>query len=215
MQRRAGRHTSNASQPMRPRLRRQRRNGRPARGPGSRLVGSGLGSSVSRRCLPVGRCRSCARYRAAIRSRCPVFEGAGLLSSPFHHQRQRETPRLCRGGSSSLTFPEVDHPTKLPIVSRQAHERRPHRWIGVHCKEMHQEGKSLDSIPGPQVQLGMRVEVRSSGRTKELLSLPSHHLGAASAAPNSAALSGSIPKAPGSAGGYLLVERQGCEGSDE
>jgi len=70
---------------------------------------------------------------------------------------------------------------------------------------MHQEGKSLDPIPGPQVQLGMRVEVRSSGRTKELLSLPSHHLGAASAAPNSAALSGSIPKAPGSAGGYLRV----------
>ena len=43
------------------------------------------------------------------------------------------------------------------------------------------------------------------GGTKELLNLPSHHLGAASAAPNSAALSGSIPKAPGSAGGYLRV----------
>ena len=103
-----------------------------------------------------------------------------------------------------MTFPEVDHPTKLPIVSRQAHERRPHRWIGVHCKEMHQEGKSLDPIPGPQVQLGMRVEVQPSGRTKGLLNLPRHYLGAASAAPNSAALSGSIPKAPGSAGGYLL-----------
>ena len=38
-----------------------------------------------------------------------------------------------------------------------------------------------------------------------MLTLPSHHLGAASAAPNSAALSGSIPKAPGSAGGYLRV----------
>src|SRR4051794_20528525 len=33
-----------------------------------------------------------------------------------------EFPRLCRGGSSSLTFPGVHRDT--PNVSRQAHERR-------------------------------------------------------------------------------------------
>src|SRR5215207_9730802 len=49
----------------------------------------------------------------------------------------------------------------------------------------------------------MRMDVWPSG-TNEPPNLPSHHLGAAPAAPNSAALSGSIPKAPGSAGGYLL-----------
>jgi hypothetical protein len=52
------------------------------------------------------------------------------------------------------------------MVSRQAHERRPHRWIRAHCKEMHQEGKPLGLVPGPQVQLAMRVEVRPSGRNE-------------------------------------------------
>ena len=38
---------------------------------------------------------------------------------------QWEFPRLCRGGSKSLTYPAVDTAapsTKLRIVSRQAHE---------------------------------------------------------------------------------------------
>ena len=65
-----------------------------------------------------------------------------------------------------MTFPEVDPPTKLPIVSRQADERRPQRWIRAHCKEMHQEGKPLGLVPGPQVQVAMRVEVRPSGRNE-------------------------------------------------
>jgi hypothetical protein len=37
----------------------------------------------------------------------------------------REFPRLCRGGSKSLTYPAVDTAApsmKLGIVSRQAHE---------------------------------------------------------------------------------------------
>ena len=102
-----------------------------------------------------------------------------------------------------MTFPEVDPPTKLPIVSRQAHERRPHRWIRAHCKEMHQEGKPLGLVPDPRSNRQCVWRCGQVGGTKELLNLPSHHLGAASAAPNSAALSGSIPKAPGSAGGYL------------
>jgi hypothetical protein len=35
----------------------------------------------------------------------------------------REAPRLCRGGSRSLTFTEVHPSTKLPIMSRQKHTR--------------------------------------------------------------------------------------------
>jgi hypothetical protein len=43
-----------------------------------------------------------------------------------------EFPRLCRGGSKSLTYPGVDTPwsidgTRMP--SRRAHERESHRWM--------------------------------------------------------------------------------------
>jgi hypothetical protein len=45
---------------------------------------------------------------------------------------QWEFPRLCRGGSKSLTYPAVDTvglSTKLRIVSSQAHEEEFHRWM--------------------------------------------------------------------------------------
>jgi adenine-specific DNA-methyltransferase len=45
---------------------------------------------------------------------------------------QWEFPRLCRGGSKSLTYPEVDSASpsmRLRIVSRQAHEKGSHRWM--------------------------------------------------------------------------------------
>ena len=44
---------------------------------------------------------------------------------------QWEFPRLCRGGSKSLTYPAVDTAglsAKLRIVSRQAHEEECDRW---------------------------------------------------------------------------------------
>jgi hypothetical protein len=44
---------------------------------------------------------------------------------------QWEFPRLCRGGSKSLTYPAVDTASlsaKLRIVSRQAHEEECDRW---------------------------------------------------------------------------------------
>ena len=64
-----------------------------------------------------------------------------------------------------MTFPEVDPPTKLPIVSRQADERRPQRWIRAHCKDA-SGGQTLKSCPRSQVQLAMRVEVRPSRRNE-------------------------------------------------
>ena len=36
----------------------------------------------------------------------------------------------------------------------------------ARCKAMHQEGKPLGFVPGPQVQLGMHVEVGPSGRNE-------------------------------------------------
>src|SRR5258707_6981343 len=45
---------------------------------------------------------------------------------------QWEFPRLCRGGSKSLTYPAVDTvgpSTKPRIVSSQAHEEEFHRWM--------------------------------------------------------------------------------------
>ena len=45
---------------------------------------------------------------------------------------QWEFPRLCRGGSKSLTYPAVDTvgpSTKLRIVSSQAYEEEFHRWM--------------------------------------------------------------------------------------
>ena len=44
---------------------------------------------------------------------------SGLV--PLHIQRKRETPRLCRGGSSSLTFPAVHQ--RSSNVSSHSHER--------------------------------------------------------------------------------------------
>ena len=44
---------------------------------------------------------------------------------------QWEFPRLCRGGSKSLTYPAVDTAglsAKRRIVSRQAHEEECDRW---------------------------------------------------------------------------------------
>ena len=40
-------------------------------------------------------------------------------NTPVTPSLTREAPRLCRGGSSSLTFPGVH---REPCVSRQAHE---------------------------------------------------------------------------------------------
>ena len=72
------------------------------------------------------------------------FSGQHILlfvdGAPNHHcddlvipaKPQWEFPRLCRGGSKSLTYPAVDTvgpSTKLRIVSSQAYEEEFHRWM--------------------------------------------------------------------------------------
>ena len=67
------------------------------------------------------------------RSSCvsPVV-ASNTASRAWGSKPQWEFPRLCRGGSKSLTYPAVDTvgpSTKLRIVSSQAHEEEFHRWM--------------------------------------------------------------------------------------
>ena len=96
-----------------------------------------------------------------------------------------EFPRLCRGGSSSLTFPTVAVGTRLNLVERENGARRscPRLSVGVGKKGVVQyQGLRM---PGILSQRDFRNE--GPGRVSGL----------------QAALSGSNPKAPGFAGGYL------------
>src|ERR1700738_3171191 len=70
-----------------------------------------------------------ASFEARSAPRLYPTERLGVkFPGPTRHEQtkpQWEFPRLCRGGSKSLTYPAVDTAapsTKLRIVSRQAHE---------------------------------------------------------------------------------------------
>ncbi len=66
-----------------------------------------------------------ARTRLSDSDWAPPIRPGSLASTPVPNPNpQREVPRLCRGGSKSLTDTGVHR--KLPIVSRQAHEREFH-----------------------------------------------------------------------------------------
>jgi hypothetical protein len=63
-----------------------------------------------------------------------VPEHAGVEIDWMHRKPKpiREFPRLCRGGSKSLTYTGVGSAgpsTRLRIMSREAHERESHRWM--------------------------------------------------------------------------------------
>ena len=59
----------------------------------------------------------------------PVATIAMLLPITYY---PKEFPRLCRGGSRSLTFKGV-HRRSFRIVSRQAHEGEVHRWTNLRA----------------------------------------------------------------------------------
>ena len=68
-----------------------------------------------------------ARRDAMAKAAAPYVHPTLSAAKP-----QWEFPRLCRGGSKSLTYPAVDTvgpSTKLRIVSSQAHEEEFHRWM--------------------------------------------------------------------------------------
>ena len=71
--------------------------------------------------------------RRMFTAEIPVYLIEAAKANVAHAAKpQWEFPRLCRGGSKSLTYPAVDTvgpSTKLRIVSRQAHEKEFHRWM--------------------------------------------------------------------------------------
>ena len=69
-------------------------------------------------------------HKAAFQDFEPFWEFVlgPIYAGTFGPKPTREFPRLCRGGSKSLTYPEVGSLgpwTGLQTVSRQAHERSP------------------------------------------------------------------------------------------
>jgi hypothetical protein len=90
-------------------------------------------------------------------------------------------------------------------MSRQAHERELHRWTSVRLKP-HGHGSANPTLEeAVHVEFGMPGRVaRSLPPTNEVLNRTgAHSITGPRQRPRTAALSGSNPKAPGSAGGYL------------
>src|ERR1700737_3223258 len=68
---------------------------------------------------------SLSQLRLQIEADSGNNDAARVLDLRKNSKPQWEFPRLCRGGSKSLTYPAVDTAapsTKLRIASRQAHE---------------------------------------------------------------------------------------------
>jgi hypothetical protein len=96
-------------------------------------------------------------------------------------------------------------------MSRQAHERELHRWTSVRLKPQHGSANP-NSLDLRGLEEAEHVEFAMPGRvarglppTNEVLNWTgAHSITGPRQRPRTAALSGSNPKAPGSAGGYLL-----------
>src|ERR1700730_11228424 len=98
----------------------------------------------------------------------------------------REFPRLCRGGSKSLTYPEVGSLgpwTGLQTVSHQAHERSPANGVATRSKATRLQ---MDGLPESEVRMsekhtrflgrhcamrvGMRIDAARTSRFERLQS---------------------------------------------
>jgi Transposase IS200 like len=89
-----------------------------------------------------------ARRDAMAKAAAPYVHPTLSAAKP-----QWEFPRLCRGGSKSLTYPAVDTvgpSTKLRIVSSQAHEEEFHRWMTMKVKSQ-QVGVQIPRRPYSEV----------------------------------------------------------------
>jgi hypothetical protein len=95
-------------------------------------------------------------------------------------------------------------------MSRQAHERELHRWTSVRLKPHGHGSVNPNSLDLRDLEEAVHVEFGMPGRVARRLP-PTNYLNRTGAhsitgplqRPRTAALSGSNPKAPGSAGGYL------------
>ena len=75
------------------------------------------------------------------------------IALPITIKPTREFPRLCRGGSKSLTYPEVGSLgpwTGLQTVSHQAHERSPANGVATRSKATRLQ---MDGLPESEVRM--------------------------------------------------------------
>src|ERR1700732_3690896 len=112
---------------------------------------------------------------------CDVLSSFSSQAKPT-----REFPRLCRGGSKSLTYREVGSLgpwTGLQTVSHQAHERSPANGVATRSKATRLQ---MDGLPESEVRMSekhtrflgrhcaMRVGMRiDAARTSRFERLPS------------------------------------------
>src|SRR5216684_3731527 len=122
--------------------------------------------------------------------KAPGFAGGYLLAWEF--------PRLCRGGSRSLTYTAVGHPGNLRWLTHAKRVRaaRP----SINLKQSTGMANTVRCFHWRSLGLDILAKRRHHGNCSAFRSLelgPNHR-------PLQAALSGSLIKAPGFAGGYLL-----------
>ena len=160
-----------------------------------------------------------ARIVAHIRRQWPKVRIVLRADSGFANDELMpwEFPRLCRGGSNSLTIPAVVPHASIEEtlnVSRQAHEGSSiDEWV-LSLPRLRAEtpSESFSGLKRGSCTWGSGTIMQSTPELaipSECAIVPrvpplggSHYWGRV--APPIAALSGSPPKAPGSAGGYLL-----------
>jgi hypothetical protein len=155
----------------------------------------------------------------------PRREGqSGIGNKVFPILMPWEFPRLCRGGSNSLTIPAVVPHASIEEtlnVSRQAHEGSSiDEWVlSLPRLRAQTPSESFSGLKRGSCTWGSGTIMQSTPELaipSECAIVPrvpplggSNHWGRV--APPIAALSGSPPKAPGSAGGYLLRTRWPAE----
>src|ERR1700724_1602132 len=119
--------------------------------------------------------------RAALLCSSMPGDAGGSVTKPT-----RESPRLCRGGSKSLTYPEVGSLgpwTGLQTVSHQAHERSPGNGVATRSKATRLQ---MDGLPESEVRMsekhtrflgrhcamrvGMRIDAARTSRFERLQS---------------------------------------------
>src|SRR6266481_6634755 len=110
-----------------------------------------------------------------------------------------EFPRLCRGGSRSLTYRAVGHPGNLRWLTHEnaCGAARPSK----NLKQSTGMANTVRCFHSRSLGLDILARRRHHGNCSAFRSLelgPNHR-------PLQAALSGSLIKAPGFAGGYLLA----------
>src|SRR6267143_852496 len=125
-----------------------------------------------------------AKKRIVKKRVCSAFMGRRARQP--RPKPTREFPRLCRGGSKSLTYPEVGSLgpwTGLQTVSHQAHERSPANGVATRSKATRLQ---MDGLPESEVRMsekhtrflgrhcamrvGMRIDAARTSRFERLQS---------------------------------------------